>query len=64
MFVREKRIGAYTYIYLVESVREGGRTKQRIIKNLGRKEAVAARGELVALGGPPGATLDDPVAAR
>ena len=46
MFVREKRIGAYTYIYLVESVREGGRTKQRIIKNLGRKEAVAARGEL------------------
>jgi hypothetical protein len=46
MFVREKRIGAYTYIYLVETVREGGRTKQRIIKNLGRKEAVAARGAL------------------
>ena len=46
MFVREKRIGAYTYIYLVETIREGGRTKQRIIKNLGRKEAVAARGAL------------------
>jgi hypothetical protein len=42
MFVREKRIGAYTYVYLVENVREGGKTKQRIIKNLGRKEAVEA----------------------
>jgi predicted transcriptional regulator len=37
MFVREKRIGRYRYVYLVESVREGGRIKQRIIKNLGRK---------------------------
>ncbi len=46
MFLREKRIGRYTYVYLVETVREGGRTKQRIIKNLGRKEAVAARGDL------------------
>ena len=46
MFVREKRIGAYTYVYLVENVREGGKTKQRIIKNLGRKEAVEA-GELI-----------------
>ena len=46
MFVREKQIGRYRYVYLVESVREGGRTKQRIIKNLGRKELVAARGDL------------------
>ena len=44
MFVREKQIGPYRYVYLVESVREGGRTKQRIIKNLGRKEQVEARG--------------------
>ena len=29
MFVREKRIGRYTYVYLVETVREDGRTKQR-----------------------------------
>ena len=42
MFVREKRIGAYSYLYLVETVREDGRTKQRIIRNLGRKEAVEA----------------------
>jgi hypothetical protein len=46
MFVREKQIGRYRYVYLVESVREGGRTKQRIIKNLGRKEQVEANGDL------------------
>ena len=46
MFVREKTINGYTYLYLVESVRENGRAKQRIIKNLGRKEAVLATGEL------------------
>jgi len=46
MFVREKRIGAYSYLYLVETVREDGKTKQRIIRNLGRKEAVEARGDL------------------
>jgi hypothetical protein len=46
MFVREKRIGAYSYLYLVETVRENGHTKQRIIRNLGRKEVVEARGDL------------------
>ena len=46
MFIREKRIGAYSYIYLVETVREGGKTKQRIIRNLGRKEDVEAAGDL------------------
>ena len=46
MFVREKRINGYTYLYLVETVREGGRAKQRIIKNLGRKEVLAASGAL------------------
>ena len=46
MFIREKRIGAYTYVYLVETVREGGKIKQRIIRNLGRKEAVEAAGDL------------------
>jgi hypothetical protein len=43
---RGKRIGPYTYIYLVENVRENGRTKQRIIANLGRREVVVARGDL------------------
>src|SRR6516225_5846549 len=37
MFARDKRIGPYTYIYLVENVRENGRTKQRIIANLARQ---------------------------
>ena len=46
MFVREKTINGYTYLYLVESVREHGRAKQRIIKNLGRKDAVLASGDL------------------
>lgn len=46
MFVREKTINGYTYLYLVESVREGRRTRQRIVKNLGRKEAVLAAGGL------------------
>jgi hypothetical protein len=45
MFVREKPIGPYRYVYLVESVREGGRTKQRIFKNLGRKEQVELKGD-------------------
>src|SRR4051812_1843626 len=46
MFARDKRIGPYTYVYLVENVREEGRTKQPIIANLGRKEVVVARGDL------------------
>jgi hypothetical protein len=46
MFAREKRINGYTCLYLVETVREDGRTKQRIIRNLGRKEAVLASGAL------------------
>src|ERR1700694_656584 len=46
MFVREKRIGSYRYLYLVETVRENGKTKQRIIRNLGRKGAVEAAGGL------------------
>ena len=44
MFVREKKIKGYSYLYLVESVREGKQTKQRIIKNLGRKDVVLASG--------------------
>jgi hypothetical protein len=28
MFIREKRIGGYSYLYLVETVRENGKTKR------------------------------------
>src|SRR3954462_10014789 len=46
MFVREKRINGYAYLYLVEPRREGRGARQRIIKNLGRKEAVTGSGAL------------------
>ena len=46
MFLREKRIGGRTYLYLVESVREGGKPKQRIVATLGRKETVLEHGDL------------------
>ena len=46
MFLRHKRIGKYTYVYLVESVYEDGRTRQHIIRNLGRREDVESRGDL------------------
>jgi hypothetical protein len=46
MFVREKRIGRYTHVYLVETVREDDRIKQRIIRSLGRQEDVERRGDL------------------
>lgn len=44
MVVREKRIGRYTDVYLVETVRDDGRIKQRIIRNLGRQDDVVRRG--------------------
>jgi hypothetical protein len=62
MFVREKRIGRYTYLYLVETVRENGTIKQRIIRNLGRKEDVERRGDLDRLARAPRAALDHPIA--
>jgi hypothetical protein len=40
MFVRVKKIGPYEYLYLVENVREGGRHVQRVIRALGRRDAV------------------------
>ena len=49
MFVRVKKIGGYEYLYLVENAREGGRHVQRVIKSLGRRDAVAASGLLDSL---------------
>jgi hypothetical protein len=40
MFVRVKKIGPYEYLYLVENAREGGRHVQRVVKALGRRDAV------------------------
>jgi hypothetical protein len=46
MFVRVKKIGGYEYLYLVESVGEGGRHVQRVIKALGRRDEVETSGLL------------------
>ena len=46
MYVREKTARGHTYLYLVESGREGGRVRQRIIRALGRKDVLLASGEL------------------
>src|SRR5215210_9438149 len=46
MFLREKISKGHAYLYLAESVREGGRVRQRVIRALGRKEALLASGEL------------------
>jgi hypothetical protein len=46
MFVREKTARGHRYLYLVENEREGGRVRQRIIRALGRKDALLASGEL------------------
>jgi hypothetical protein len=40
MFIRVKKIGPYEYLYLVENAREGGRHVQRVIKALGRRDAI------------------------
>lgn len=46
MFVREKTARGHTYLYLVETVREGGRVRQRTIRALGRKDHLQASGKL------------------
>ena len=35
MFVREKTVNGYTYLYLVENVRENGRTMARVARRAG-----------------------------
>jgi Transposase DDE domain len=46
MYVRAKTARGHTYLYLVESEREGGLVRQRIIRALGRKDVLLASGEL------------------
>ena len=46
MFVREKVALGHRYLYLVESVREGKRLRQRTIRALDRKDVLQASGEL------------------
>lgn len=37
-YIRTKTVKGHEYRYLVESYREGGKVKQRILKYLGRDE--------------------------
>jgi hypothetical protein len=65
MFVKETTVRrgarAYTYVQLVEGFRdERGRVRQRVVANLGRKEALKASGQLEALAGSF-ARLDPPI---
>nr|KIS30087.1 hypothetical protein TQ38_24720 [Novosphingobium sp. P6W] len=46
MYVVERVARGHRYLYLVESVREGKIVRQRTIKALGRKDVLAASGEL------------------
>lgn len=46
MYVVERVARGHRYLYLVESVREGKTVRQRTIKALGRKDVLAASGEL------------------
>ena len=51
----------YTYLKLVQSYREGGRVRQRVVANLGREDELKASGQLEALAGAF-ARLDPPMA--
>jgi hypothetical protein len=53
MFIRRKRSvqksGEYEYLQIVESVRDGGKVRQKIIGTLGRSDKVLASGKIDAL---------------
>ena len=64
MYTKRVRVrrGEKTYVYLklVESYREGGRVRQRVVANLGREDVLKASGQLEALAGSF-ARLDPPM---
>jgi hypothetical protein len=49
MFVRQKRVGGYTYLQLVENRRVEGKTRQRVVATLGRADVLEATGGVDAL---------------
>lgn len=51
---------SYVYVKLVESYRQGGRVRQRVVANLGREDELKASGQLEALAGAF-ARLDPPM---
>ncbi len=49
MFFRHKRVGAYTYLQIVENRRIDGKSRQRVLATLGRLDQLKASGGLDAL---------------
>ncbi len=49
MFFRVKHSGSYGYLQIVESFREQGKVRQRVLSTLGRLDALQASGQLDAL---------------
>ncbi|HDS29369.1 MAG TPA: transposase, partial [Candidatus Acetothermia bacterium] len=50
MFVRQKRVGGYTYLQqLVENTRVEGKTRQRVVATLGRVDVLEKKGGVDAL---------------
>jgi hypothetical protein len=49
MFVRQKRVGGYTYLQLVENHRVEGKTRQRVVATLGRADILREKGGVDAL---------------
>ncbi len=49
MFVRTKPVGGHEYLQVVESFRDGGKVKQRVIATLGRLDRLQADGQIDAL---------------
>jgi len=49
MFVRQKTVGDYTYLQLVENHRVDGKTRQRVVATLGRADVLREKGGIDAL---------------
>ena len=49
MYFRVKRTGTYSYLQIVESFRDKGQVRQRVVTTLGRLETLQASGQLDAL---------------
>ena len=49
MYFRVKRTGAYAYLQIVESFREQGQVRQRVLSTVGRLDALQTTGQLETL---------------
>ena len=46
MYFRVKRTGSYAYLQIVESFREQGQVRQRVLSTVGRLDTLQASGQL------------------